>query len=87
MEHIFGKRNFEMDSKSTLSVMAGWVIGLVKLAVTKEALNAVLLALVTGAAAWLGQTIMKAIWAGCKNLITRRKSRKRGITINTVSKD
>jgi uncharacterized membrane protein len=86
MEHIFGKRNFEMNSKSALSVLAGWVIGLIELATSKEAIAAVILAFITGAAAWLGQTLMKAIWAVCKHLITRIK-KQRGTTIKANTKE
>lgn len=58
------EKHFLMN-KEFIATATGFVVGIRQAFITKEAISAVALAFVTGAAAWLGQKLVKIIWVYC----------------------
>lgn len=52
-------------NREFISTALGFVVGIREALITRQAISAVALAFVTGAAAWLGQKLIKLAWMYC----------------------
>lgn len=52
-------------NRAFISTALGFLVGIREALITRQAISAVALAFVTGAAAWLGQKLIKLAWLYC----------------------